>query len=252
MKCRGGNSKSPTYKHGGSVSFVPRIPILDELATEPIPSGSTMLVEFDAASQWYNASVGIMVGWVEQGGSVEYVTAAQQPDGIRKRLNRFGLDVSKLENEDRVWIGDLYTPTLRQKLNDPEAGSLKAADLSILIAKNLSKPPVLDLLLFFDNMSTLARFNDDRAWVELCLTRVIPLASSRNVTIINGITRGVHEDWIYKTLESAHDCIIDFKLDETGEQTRNMIRARSMRNVGFDSRWHDLRIGPNFEVSIQS
>jgi KaiC/GvpD/RAD55 family RecA-like ATPase len=88
--------------------------------------------------------------------------------------------------------------------------------------------------------------------VELCLTRAIPLGPSRNVTIINGITKGVHEDWIYKTLESAHDGIIDFKLDETGEETRNMVRVRNMRNVGFDSRWHNLQVGPDFEVSIQS
>jgi len=231
---------------------MPRIPILDELATEPIPPGSTILVEFDAASQWYNASIGIAVGWLNQGASIEYVTAAQQPESIRKRLSRFGLDASKLEAEDRLWIGDLYTPTLRQKLNDPDGSSLRVADLSIVIAKNLSKPPVLDVLLFFDNMSTLARFNDDKAWVELCLTRAIPLAASRSVTIINGITKGVHESWVYNTLESAHDGIVDFKLDDTGQQTQNMIRMRSLRNAGFDSRWHNLRIGPNLEVSIQN
>ena len=230
---------------------MPKIPIVDELAMEPTPSGSTILVEFDAASQWYNASVGMMTGWLKQGGSVEYVTTAQRPDAIRQRLVRLGLDASELENEDRLWFGDLYTPTLRQASNDPNVGSLKVADLSIVIAKNLSKPPVLDLLLFFDNMSALARFNDDRAWVELCLTRAIPLASSRNVTIINGVTRGVHADWVYRTLESAHDGIIDFKLDETGKETMNKIRVRSMRNVSFDSRWHNLGFGPNFEVSIQ-
>jgi len=129
---------------------------------------------------------------------------------------------------------------------------LKAADLSIAIAKNLSKPPVFDLLLLFDNMSTLARFNDDRSWVELCLTRAIPLGPSRNVTIINGITKGVHEDWIYKTLESAHDGVIDFILDEAGEETINKVRVRNMRNVGFDSHWHNLQVGPNFQVSVQS
>ena len=167
------------------------------------------------------------VGWIKQGGNVEYITTAQPPDSIRMYVNRFGLDVPKLEEEDRLWIGDLYTPTLGQKPKDLDgAGSLRVADLSITIGKNLSKPPVSDLILFFDNASTLARFNDDRAWVELLLTRSIPLASSRKVTVINGVTCGVHEEWIYKTLEGAHNGIIDFKLDETGERTKNLFALR--------------------------
>jgi KaiC/GvpD/RAD55 family RecA-like ATPase len=52
-----------------------------------------------------------MTGWMKQGGSVEYVTTAQRRDAIRKRLIRLGLDASELENEDRLWIGDLYTPS---------------------------------------------------------------------------------------------------------------------------------------------
>ncbi len=52
------------------------------------------------------------------------------------------------------------------------------------------------------------------------------------------LIRGVHSEWLYRTLEAAHDGIIDFRLDEAGEETRNLIRVRSMQNVGFDSRWH--------------
>jgi KaiC/GvpD/RAD55 family RecA-like ATPase len=53
-------------------------------------------------------------------------------------------------------------------------------------------------------------------------------------------------------LEAAVDGIIDFKLEEVGEETINLMRLRSMRNVGFDSRWHRLRVKENFEVTLEN
>jgi len=43
-------------------------------------------------------------------------------------------------------------------------------------------------------------------------------------------------------LEATVDGIIDF--------TRDLIRIRSMRNVGYDREWHELKIGENFEVTL--
>lgn len=51
---------------------------------------------------------------------------------------------------------------------------------------------------------------------------------------------------VYKQFEGTCDSVIDFKLDETGEETRDLIRIRNMRNVSFDRRWHALGIGENF------
>jgi KaiC/GvpD/RAD55 family RecA-like ATPase len=52
-------------------------------------------------------------------------------------------------------------------------------------------------------------------------------------------------------LEDANDGIIDLRLDETGEVVKNLIRIRKMQNVSFDSRWHPLKIGENFEVTLE-
>jgi KaiC/GvpD/RAD55 family RecA-like ATPase len=52
-------------------------------------------------------------------------------------------------------------------------------------------------------------------------------------------------------LEDAADGVIDFKLEDVDEETRDAFRIRSMRNVAFDRRWHVLKIGENLEVSVE-
>ena len=46
-----------------------RIPLIDDLAKEPVPPGSQLLVEYDPASSWYNAALAIAVGWLRHDNS---------------------------------------------------------------------------------------------------------------------------------------------------------------------------------------
>jgi len=80
---------------------------------------------------------------------------------------------------------------------------------------------------------------------------VFPSASHSKSTLIVGVIRGIHNDWVYRQLEDAADGVVDFKIDEVGEETRDVLRIRGMRNVAFDRRWHSLKIGENLEVSLE-
>jgi len=62
---------------------------------------------------------------------------------------------------------------------------------------------------------------------------------------------GAHADWVYKRLEAASDAVVDFRFEETGKTVRNMMRIRTMRNVPYDSDWHQLKLTENFEVTIE-
>jgi KaiC/GvpD/RAD55 family RecA-like ATPase len=68
---------------------------------------------------------------------------------------------------------------------------------------------------------------------------------------LSALTRGLHGEWVYKKLEAEADGVIDFKLDEAADPPKNLIRIRSLRDVGFDGRWHPLKINENFEVAIE-
>jgi KaiC/GvpD/RAD55 family RecA-like ATPase len=232
--------------------------LIEDLLTEPLPAGCNLLVEYDAASQWYRASLNIAREWLRSGGEVGYNVAAQFPDNLRSQLVKLGLNVIELEASGKLEIWDWYTATLGQKSNEKFVGSstLKAADLSIAIAKDELKPAIAGetypgYLRIWDNCSVMARFNDDKAWVEFVATRVFPSAFHSKSTLIVGVIRGIHSDWVYRQLEDAADGVFDFKIEEIGEESRDVFRIRSMRNVSFDRKWHRLKIGDNLEVSLE-
>ncbi len=230
-----------------------RIPLIEELTTGPIPAGSNILIEYEPKSQWYNASIGIAAGSLRAGGRVLYGSIAQPPDRIRSRLSGLGLDVEEFEKQDKLRIWDWYTGTLGRKSNEKLAAeSLKVADLSIWFSKQATQQaPDPNMLRIFDSISVIARFNDEKSWIELLLSRILPFTSVSRSTTIRGLMKGVHSEWSYNQLEAANDGVIDLRLDETGEETRNVIRISTMRNVGFDSRWHRLDFAENFEVTLE-
>ncbi len=242
---------------------MPRIPLIEDLTKEPIPPGSNILVEFDPASQWYNASLTIAAGWVKSGGVSSYNVYDHKPEDARSQLRRLGLDVEALESAEKLRILDWYTFQVGQKSKEKYAyTSLKVADLSILWSKAMipatgSPFPGTgyhlgpDVLRIADDELVLLRFNDEKSFIDLWRTREIPTASARQSTSIFGAVKGVYSEYIYKSMEGSVDGIVDFKIDEESGEVRNLMRIRSMRSVGYDSRWSRLKIGDNFEVMVE-
>lgn len=210
-------------------------------------------MEFEAASQWYAASLTIDAEWLRNGATVAYSVAAQPPENIRDQLNWVGLGVTELEVKNKLTIDDWYTATLGVKSSEKSAvQSLKVADLSIEFSKHVKHSvQAPHVLMIMDNISSLAKFNDEKSWVEFELARRIPLMHLHKHTAIRGVISGIHSDWVYKNLEAAVDGVIDFKLGEEAGETVNLMRIRTIRNVGFDSRWHRVKIGETFAVSLQ-
>ncbi len=231
---------------------MPRLPLIEDLTKGPLPPGSNILVEFDPASQWYNASFTLAAGWLETGGKTRYSVTTQPPDYVRSQLDRLVPNQSWLERTETLRVWDWYTAQLGRKSKEKYAfDSLKVADMSIRFSKDfMPQPPDPDQLLIIDDLSVGARFNDERNWVEFILTRLFPHHKLRKLTSIDGVIQGVLSDWAKKRLEGAADGIIDFKVEEVGKATRDLVRIRSMRGVSFDREWHELKIGENFEVTL--
>lgn len=239
-----------------------RVALIEDLLKAPLSPGSSLLVEYDPTSSWYQASICMAAEWLKGGGVVTYGVSTQPPDNVRTQLARLGVDVKDLEANDKLRVFDWYTATLGRKSNEKYAFySLKAADLSVLHAKylmateggiDLTLPsPSPDWLRILDDVSCLARFNEEKSWVEFVRTRLIPIASLWKSTGIGGIIRGIHSEGTYKNLEAACDGVIEVKQDETTGEARNLMRIRSMRSVGFDANWHQLRVGENSEVTLE-
>jgi len=231
----------------------PKIPLIDDLTDNQIPPGSNVLVEFDSASQWFNASIAIAAGWIKTGGKLHYGASAQPPERIRTILGRLGVDVAQAESKEKLTILDWYTATLGRKSREKHAvASLRVSELSISMRKQDEEASVRsDTLWVIDSASTVARFNDERSWVEFTLTRAIPSTRTDKSRSIDGLLRGVHTEGAYRQLEAAYDGIVDFRIEEKGIATRNLVRIRTMRDVGYDREWHEVNIGVNFEVTLE-
>lgn len=232
---------------------MPRIPIIEELTTEPIPAGSTVLVEFTGASQWHNAALTITKGWIMSGGKVSYSAFTEPPGTLRSQLQAIGLEVEEVERGDKLRIHDFYSATLGQTSKEKYAhDSLKIHDLSIEFSRlTMRESPQPEWLRVVDNEpSTLVRFNDERAVVEFLLTRHFPSHGLRKSTAVFGLLRGVHSPSMYEQLEAASEGIIDFKLDESTDPAQDLFRIRNMRSVQFDGRWHRLTRAKNSEITL--
>ena len=231
-----------------------KIPLIDDLTRSPVPSGSNVMIEFEPTSQWYNSSLTMAAGWSKQGGDVGYNGFAQPSDRVRTQLTALGLNLDELERDDLLLILDWYTPTLGRKSKDG-IDSLKVADLSIEFRirddPNDTDPEWTGTLRIADNFSTLARFNDEKSWVEFMLTRVFPLAPATKSTLVFGIMKGVHSEWAYRQLEGSADGVVEFRLRDVGEETRDVMQIRSMRNVHYNRELTELRIDENFLVQIK-
>lgn len=231
---------------------MPRIALIEDLTTGPVPPGSNILVEFDPASQWYNASITIAAGWLRTGGKLSYNVETQPPDQIRSQLRRFVPELEDLEANDTLRIWDAYSVTLGQKSKEKYAvDSIKVADLSIVFSGLMRQPAAPDTLQIVDDTTVDARFNDERNWVEFTLARDFPNVKLRRIISVTGVLSGVLSDWAQKRLEGAADGIIDFKVEEEGNVTRDLIRVRTMRGVGFNREWHPLKLLENFEVTLE-
>jgi KaiC/GvpD/RAD55 family RecA-like ATPase len=244
---------------------MPRIPLIEDLTSSSIPAGSNLLVQYDPPSLWYNAHVTIAAGWLATGGKAIYHIAAQPVERVRAQLKILGVDDEQLaethQRQQVLALNDWYTATLgpTDRADDFSFASLKVQYLSIEWSKGEKEAHTRGLigqagvhsLRILDDASCLARFNDEKAWVEFLLTRLIPRAHRWKEVSMFGLMRNVHSDWVYKTLEGAADGVVDFKLDETGEETRDLVRIRSMRHVRFDRKWHKLIVGDDHRVSLE-
>jgi KaiC/GvpD/RAD55 family RecA-like ATPase len=194
---------------------------------------------------------------VKEGGIVGYNGFIQTPDNVRMQLTRLGVNVDELERNDGLRLYDWYTPTLGRRSKEKYGiDSLKVADQSIqfrLTEDDLNNPEESwpESLRIADNFSTLARFNDEKLWIEFMLTRVFPIGPVKKSTLVFGIMKGVHSEWAYKQLEGSADGIIEFRLDDAGGKTRDLVQIRTMRNVHFNRELTELKVGENFEVTLQ-
>ena len=235
------------------------IPLLNGLVEGGFEYGQLFLVVYEPDSLWYDASLTIAARSVKDGIRVEYHTYEHVPSKIREAFTAFGLDVKKLEEDDKLRILDSYT--IQTGLGPPEKKSkskisvqpLKLSDSSIEFAQQIKAGiPEVDKgwLHIDDNWGVMLQYNDEKAILNFSRTRMPLWVSARGTTFIVAIMTGIASEAFYKQYVAINDGIIDFRSEEKSGQVEHLVRVRLMRRKKYDSRWHKLQILDNGEVAL--
>lgn len=214
---------------------------------------------YEPDSIWYDTSLTIAALALKDGIRVEYHTYEHIPAEVRSSLSKLGEDVKKLEEEDRLRIHDSYTGQTGLAQSETPAKSkvpiqpLKLSDSSIEFGQHIKAgipEPDKRLLHIDDNMGILLQYNDEKTVINFGRTRMIPWARARETTYLISILSGVASEGFYQQIGSFFDGTIDFKSEEKEGRIHQYCRIRSMRGKSCDSRWRNLRVLDNGEVTL--
>ena len=237
------------------------IPLLNGLVEGGFEYGQLLLVVYEPDSLWYDTSLTIAARSVKDGIRVEYHSYEHLPGKIREAFTALGLDVKKLEEDDKLRILDSYT--IQTGLGSPEKKSrstlsvqpLKLSDSSIEFAQQIKAGiPEVDKgwLHIDDNWGVMLQYNDEKVVLNFSRTRMPFWVSSRESTFIIAIMTGIASEAFYKQYVAVYDGIIDFRSEEKSGHVEHLVRVRLMRRKKYDSRWHKLQVLDKGEVALTS
>ena len=237
------------------------IPILSRIAPGGFKYGQLLLVFYEPDSVWYETSLTIAAQALKDDLRIEYHTYEHIPSEVRSSLANLGLDVKKLEEDDRLRIHDSYTGQTGLGLAEIPFRSkvpvqpLKVTDSSIEFAQHMKAGiPESDkrLLHIDDNTSILLQYNDEKTVANFLRTRMIPWARARDTTYLISGPSGVASNAFIRAQASYYDGIIDIKSEEKEGEIQHYIRIRILRGQSCDSRWRRLNVLGNGEVTLSN
>lgn len=237
------------------------VPVLGELVPDGLEYGRFYLVEFEPQSLWYETSLTVAAHALRSAVKTEYHVLLHHPMAIRESLQKLGVDVGKMEEQDMLRIIDTYSVTTGLETPEkPHAGPdpYQARTLNVQDwGKDLEQQIKEGLperqkkwLHVDDSTSVLCQYSDEKAVLDYKRTRWIPYARARDLTEVAALVTDTASQGFYREFESFSDGIFDFTSREEGGRMEHYARLRILRGKSCDTSWHSLKLSDKGEVKL--
>jgi adenylate cyclase len=237
------------------------LPLLESVLPTGLGFGKNYLVEFEPHSLWFETSLTLCAQALRRGIKVDYHTFTHVPGDIRGSLEKLGLDLKTLEENDSFRIVDSYT--IQTGIGEPERAPSYTVDVLSVDVDDWTRADIKDAgepvrendkrrFHIDDDTSILVQFNGEAKVVSHFRTQTVPFVRRREMSSLHSVLRGVYSDSFYTQFESFCDGIIEFKAEDSAQGLVQSIRIRAMRGAPHDSSWKRIRLMDTGEVIVDT
>jgi len=236
-----------------SVEKALRIPILSQLLGRDVPRSRFLVALFEASTDWRSMAYTMCSGVLRQGDVVNYVAISESPAKVRRELERSLPNLGELEGNKKLLIYDWHTWMTGKKSDERfSVDSLSVGKLSsdaLLSSAALTEySPTYDLAVA-DNVSTMLKWNDERAfmqWFDRLIARLRPMKGVR----VYGFVKGFHSESFYANIETLADGIIELTLRERNDELQSAIRIKSFKGIPHTTKWRTLKVNSMGQANL--
>jgi TolB-like protein/KaiC/GvpD/RAD55 family RecA-like ATPase/cytochrome c-type biogenesis protein CcmH/NrfG len=237
------------------------LPLLESVLPTGLGFGKNYLVEFEPHSLWFETSLTLCAQALRIGMKVDYHTFTHVAGDIRSSLEKLGLDLKALEDNDSFRIVDSYT--VQTGIGEPERAPGYTVDTSSVNIDDWTKADIKDAeepvqendrrrFHIDDDTSILVQFNGEAKVVSHFRTQTVPFVRRREMSTMHSVLRGVYSDSFYAQFESFCDGIIEFRAEESPQGLVQSMRIRAIRGAPHDSSWRRIRLMDTGEVAVET
>ena len=230
-----------------------QIPILSQLLSRDVPRSRFLVALFEASTDWPSFAFTMCSGVLRQGGVVNYVAMSESPTKVRRELERSLPNLRELEANRKFLLYDWHTWMTGKKSDEPfSVDSLSVGKLSsdaLLSSAALTEySPTYDLAVV-DNLSTMLKYNDERAfmqWFDRLIARLRPMKGVR----VYGLAKAFHSESFYANIEMLADGIIELTLRERNDELQNAIRIKTFKGIPHTTKWRTLKVNSTGQLNV--